>query len=78
MDTPCKSCGAKVIWCVTVNGKKMPVDTEPVHNGNILLRRRGDKTMALYLSKEAQPRGDEHRYVSHFATCPHAKSHRRK
>ncbi len=78
MDTPCSSCKAKVIWCVTVNGKKMPVDVEPVVNGNIVLRKRGDKTMALYIGKNTQQREGEALYVSHFATCPNARHHRKK
>lgn len=25
-EAECRSCGAPILWCVTVKGKKMPVD----------------------------------------------------
>jgi hypothetical protein len=25
-ESTCRSCGAPILWCVTVKGKKMPVD----------------------------------------------------
>ena len=25
----CRSCGAAILWAVTPNGKKMPLDAEP-------------------------------------------------
>jgi hypothetical protein len=30
----CRSCGAAIRWATTVNGKRMPVDDEPVPDGN--------------------------------------------
>jgi hypothetical protein len=32
--TTCRSCGAKVEWVETANGKKMPMDLEPDAEGN--------------------------------------------
>jgi hypothetical protein len=31
-DNPaeCRSCGAPILWCITVKGKKMPVDVPAV------------------------------------------------
>lgn len=29
-EAECRSCGAPVLWCVTRNGKKMPVDLPTV------------------------------------------------
>lgn len=35
----CRSCKAAVVWTVTEkSGRPMPVDAEPVENGNLLLR----------------------------------------
>jgi hypothetical protein len=59
---------------VTVSGKNIPLDPDPVDNGNILLHADG---VAEYVKKGlVQP--DAPKHVSHFATCPHAKQHRRK
>ena len=34
---PCSSCGADMVWATTVSGKPIPIDPEPVANGNIEL-----------------------------------------
>lgn len=81
----CRSCNAPIFWGTTENGKREPVDLEPVDGGNIEV-----------VSRERQPDGEikiRHlkkgeaesatlfepppRYVSHFATCPNARSHRK-
>ena len=76
----CRSCGAPVVWAVTVTGAMMPVDRDPVDGGNIDLVHSGDAsgTPTAHVLSESQPTlygGD--RYVSHFATCPNAAEHRR-
>jgi hypothetical protein len=70
----CRSCGAPIIWCVTASEKRMPLDAEPVADGNIVL----DGEKALYLGPAGQRAlaADVKRYKSHFATCPNAKTHR--
>ena len=76
----CSSCGAAVIWTTTHNGKRMPVDAEPVEDGNVRLRQEGDRVVAEYPGKEHPGLFDDvdrARYVSHFATCPQAQSWRR-
>ncbi len=75
----CRSCGAAVIWTVTHKGRKMPVDAEPVPNGNIRLRPEGDKVIAEYPGKEHPSllEDDRKRYVSHFATCDHSDEWRK-
>lgn len=87
----CRSCGEPIIWTITSNGKRMPIDAEPV------VAPRGfriDETLldeaqmgfdddALRPGKEivatftAEPAPGELLYVSHFATCPDAAAHRR-
>jgi len=87
----CRSCDAPIIWVITTNGKRMPVDAEPVVAG------RGFRIDEQLLD-EAQmgfndddlkpgkdvvatftgtPAKDERLYLSHFATCPDADQHRR-
>lgn len=75
----CSSCGARVIWCKTVTGKNMPVDAEPVENGNLVIRKRGSNMLALVIKAEQREDVEgQPRYVSHFATCPNSRSHRKK
>lgn len=70
--TTCGSCPAKIIWTVTAKGKRMPVDAEPVLNGNIDVLP-GDPPTSNYLT----PFADMKAYVSHFVTCPSAQKYRK-
>lgn len=91
MSAACSSCGAPIEWAVSERGKRMRVDADPVTEGNILLshRRVGEPPVALYQSPEEieQLRAQHERspqegplllFLSHFATCPNARAHRRK
>jgi hypothetical protein len=80
----CGSCGAPIRWAVTVNGKRMPVDDQPVPDGNIVLsdpQPGAYAPLAAYYSPPDEPTlpGFEEppRFVSHFTTCPNAAHHRR-
>ena len=74
---PCRSCNAPMIWVKMQSGKSNPLDAEPVENGTICINDNGigevlkgeDLTLARAVKKPL--------YVSHFATCPNAKKHRR-
>jgi hypothetical protein len=70
-ETKCRSCGAPIIWALTENDRRMPVDAEPDPAGNLMLVRRGTATYA----KVVQPAKGNHR--PHFATCPQASEWRR-
>lgn len=76
----CRSCGRRIVWAETTIGKRMPVDVEPSDNGNVELIEDGGGTIALVLRNDeigsARNRGAL-LYLSHFATCPNAKRHRR-
>lgn len=70
--TPCRACGAPMIWTVTaINGKAIPLDAEPVPEGNIVII----DGRAVVTTEPAAV--GELRYVSHFATCPEAKRFRK-
>jgi hypothetical protein len=73
----CRSCGAPVLWAVTAEGKRMPVDAEPAPAGNLIV----DQTARPWTVRVVPPDdlliGDPPRYLSHFATCPHANEHRK-
>lgn len=62
----CRSCGARITWLETAGGKKIPVDEDPVPDGNIIVVGK----MAHVLGKGQET--TEPRYVSHFVTCPQA------
>lgn len=72
--TKCKSCGAPIRWAKTPSGSSVPLDAEPVASGNVALRSDG---IAIYL-KAGEPRPAGATFVSHFATCPDAKQHRKR
>jgi hypothetical protein len=79
----CRSCGAAVRWAVSVNGKRIPVDDQPVPDGNLVLSDPTPGAYAPVASHYVEPEqaplfGDEPpRFVSHFATCPNADHHRK-
>lgn len=81
MSSPCRSCGAPVTWATTTTGKRMPVDSAPHPDGNVLLRprSRGEGLEAVVLGPlERLAQGRVHQlHHSHFATCPNATDHRR-
>lgn len=71
--TPCRSCGAPVIFATTANGTSMPLDAVPYLGGNVRLV---DGWRAEVVGPlEAM---DVELYGSHFATCPQAKEWRRR
>lgn len=78
----CRSCGAEIVWIRMQSGKRMPCDPEQVlyredqaKKGTIVTPN-GETVRCEY------PVGSERAtgigYISHFATCPNAKNHRRK
>lgn len=73
----CRSCGAEIRWALTVkNGKHIPIDAQPVPDGNIVIEYRNG-------GDEARPATDADRklkrplYKSHFATCTDAPEWRK-
>ena len=73
----CSSCGAAIRWVVTEAGRRMPVDETPTTTGTIEVT--GNAARVLSPIEAAITRGEHGRlYTSHFATCPHAATHRRK
>lgn len=70
---PCRSCGAPVIWAVTLGARSMPVNAEPVSDGNVALEERaGMVPLARVLSVTARFGRTDLR-TSHLATCKQAK-----
>ncbi|MFD3431133.1 hypothetical protein [Nocardia fluminea] len=75
-DSRCRSCSAPIAWRRTAEGKRIPLDPEPVAGGNLMIAGNGT---ALVVGPTASPAiNSDIRYVSHFATCPNADSWRSK
>jgi hypothetical protein len=77
---PCegRGCSALAIWATTTNLRAMPVDVEPVPDGNVLLSWVGGAVRAEVVGSRNQARlfGKAAR-KSHFVTCPAAADFRR-
>ena len=71
-----------MMWVlIQKTGKLMPVDPEPVQDGNIVLEERApgmDPLGTVYANPNAVPIEATQRYVSHFVTCPNADKHRKR
>lgn len=67
----CKGCNAKIEWHKTAAGKSIPLDPDPVPNGNITF----DAALRVVYAK---PGTKPKMYLSHFVTCPKADAFRKK
>lgn len=79
--TTCQSCGAAIFWAVSVNGSRMPINAEPVVDGNVLVsvsRSNPENKKCIVLAHAAVKPKDRRLFTSHFSTCPNARKHRRK
>lgn len=78
----CHSCpDAPVIWCRTEasDGRTMLVDATPNPKGNLRLRvARTGTVYCRVISPNERIEFDGRLHVSHFVTCPHASTYRKK
>jgi hypothetical protein len=77
----CISCERPILWVRSAaNDRLMPLDREPVADGNVRLERGGAAhVFADADSATADARGlYAERYRSHHSTCPKASAHRRR
>lgn len=65
----CRSCGAPILWGVTDQGRRMPLDPTAMSEGV-----RFTFTEGVLIERVE---GELFGHVSHFATCPNAAEHRR-
>lgn len=79
MSATCGSCAAPIVWAKTATGSLMPLDAQPVPDGNVAAYRdaSGD-VRARVLKAGEEPQPHERRGVSHFATCASADQHRKR
>lgn len=77
----CRSCGAAVKWAMMAKGKKMPIDPRPDERGNLVLEADmgpGGASVKWRVRVVRLPQdAGATRYISHFATCPNSRRHRR-
>lgn len=71
---PGYGCGKLIPFAMTEKEAAMPIDPEPVPNGNLVFT--GARSVRVLKKGEVVPEGTA-RYVSHFGTCPRAKNFRR-
>ena len=84
-ETTCRGCGKPILFIKAADGKKMPVDAEPVcvkpdREGYLYLRRNGAFVHG-YIVGDAYDQPDRtlaEAYVSHFATCSQAARFRQR
>jgi hypothetical protein len=72
----CRSCGAAIVWCLTINGKKSPFVADEkgffvLENGYAV--HKGAPPTQLELGAPTPPQ----RYTSHFANCAQASEWRK-
>ena len=78
MRNVCRGCGAEVFWARTPQGRKMPLDVEPVWiritaGGKLYLRKDGTFVQGEKIGDAWDDDPDANvieAYESHFATCP--------
>lgn len=75
----CRSCGAGILWVtMAATGKKNPLDAIPdPEKGNVWKDLNGSWVVLRgTLRTQAMEQGED-LYLSHFATCPNSKQHRK-
>jgi len=74
----CRSCHAPIVWTVTANGKRMPVDADPlIASRGFRLDEEDPAQDDIVATFTASPGVGERLYISHFSTCPDAARHRK-
>lgn len=78
--TACSSCGKEVMWVITeASNKRMPLNPQLVMGGNVIVVDKADsRTPVVRVLKKAEVDPERAAYVSHFADCPGAATHRKR
>lgn len=77
----CTSCGHSVMWASTHDGYRIPLDSEPVRGGNIVISvSRNEAGPGQHIHAHVLPVeqlvAEPVRYMSHLVTCPTANDWR--
>lgn len=76
----CRGCQAPMTWALTDRGKGIPLDPDPVPDGNLVQAGENaddGRMIVRYLAKGEEPEPGVARYKTHFATCENADEFRR-
>lgn len=75
----CRSCHAPIFFGLTSKRRRIPLDSEPVEDGNVVIAEHGPVLPVVHLltALDVPKDADAPRFVSHFATCPDAGRFRR-
>lgn len=74
----CRSCSAPILWVEMPSGKMNPLDVYPQPTGDWAIDDRSTPPKAGRIVRDPNAAEPVLGYVSHFATCPNAKTHRVK
>lgn len=82
----CRSCGADVVWGVTVHGKPMPVDAAPALDGTGNIRLTAEEHLGINpratvlgpAKATAAREAGEQLHRAHHSTCRNAELHRKR
>jgi hypothetical protein len=75
---PCRSCRAPIFFArILASGKPVPIDPEPVADGNLVLVDPEGQCVNVLTPAEV-PSYAGAKFQTHFRTCPDAKGWRRK
>lgn len=79
----CGSCAATIIWALTSNFRRIPLDAAPQENGNLaVVGEQGGVPVVVVVRSDGTDTPlwgpDEARYLSHFVSCPQADTWRKK
>ena len=80
MTDVCRSCKQPIRWAVTAAGHPMPIDVDPVTDGNLRVEvdRGGEGMPRVVVVPKGYREPGEWLYVAHFRTCPYADQHRKR
>jgi hypothetical protein len=78
MSEFCTTCKAPILWAITSGGHPMPIDVDPVADGNLRLEHGAGEMPHVVVVPPSRRDPSESLYVAHFRTCPYADQHRRR
>jgi hypothetical protein len=88
MSDVCRSCGAPVLWTISLRGKRMPLNAQPDYRrGNLFIvaaQNGNGSRLAIHVShladeaREYANKAGLRLYSSHFATCSQRANRQQK
>lgn len=75
----CRSCGAPILWAVTVNDRRIPLNATPDPAGRVIRLQGPSDPPVVRLARgtERVTMPADQRYTAHFVDCPQSEKWRR-